>query len=66
MPVSVAFQVFLGYLASARRAARDVASSDAGATTLEIVIIILGLIALAAALVAALTVAVNRRLDQIN
>lgn len=66
MPVSIALRVFLGYLASARRATRETASSDAGATTLEIVIIILGLIALAAALVAALTIAVNRRLEQIN
>ena len=39
---------------------------DAGATTLEMVIIALGLIAIATLLVVALTAAVTRRTNQIN
>jgi hypothetical protein len=40
--------------------------SDAGATTLELVIIALGLIAVATLLVVAITAAVTRRTNQIN
>jgi hypothetical protein len=39
---------------------------DVGASTLELVIIILGLIAVATLLVVAITAAVQRRVDQIN
>jgi hypothetical protein len=53
------------------RPARDSRSrvgrwSDAGATTLELVIIALGLIAVATLLVVAITAAVTRRTNQIN
>lgn len=66
MPATLAFQVLLGFIYATRRRVRETAVSDAGATTLELVIIVLGLIALAVAAVAAITVAVNRRLEQIN
>ena len=46
-----------------RRAAGD---AEAGVNTLEMVIIALGLMAVAGVLVAALTVAVTRRTDQIR
>jgi heme/copper-type cytochrome/quinol oxidase subunit 2 len=40
--------------------------TDAGASTLELVILVLGLIAVATLLVATLTAAVKSRTDQIN
>lgn len=68
MPALLALQVLLGLTYTARRALRERVNpaDDVGLSTLEIVIIILGLMALAAALVVVLTAAVNRRLDQIN
>ena len=67
MPMTVMLIVLNGYVAGARLRVRErLGPDDAGASTLELVIIILGLIAVAAALVAVVTVAVNRRLDQIT
>ncbi|MBX9243806.1 hypothetical protein ICW40_03170 [Actinotalea ferrariae] len=68
MPITVMLTVLTGYLAGARRIVRERVgpANDAGASTLEHVIIILGLIAVAVALVAVVTIAVNRRLDQIT
>ena len=45
---------------------RRLSSDETGASTLEIVIITLGLIAVAGILVAALTAAVTRRTEQIQ
>ncbi len=59
--------VLQGYLATVRRTAREHhGPPDAGASTLELVIIVLGLIAVAGILVVAITAAVQRRVDQIN
>ena len=68
MPLTILLTVVTGYVAAARRSVRERfgPSDEAGASTLELVIIILGLIALATALVTVLTLAVNRRLDQIT
>ena len=52
--------------ARALRAAVRSRSDDTGASSLETVVIALGLLALAAAVVAAITVAVNSRIAQIN
>lgn len=48
------------------RAAWRTRGSEAGASTLELVILILGLITVATLLVATLTAAVKSRTDQIN
>ena len=45
---------------------RHAVHNQAGATTLELVIIVLGLILVAGLLVAAITAAVQRRVNQIN
>ncbi|HEY3545803.1 MAG TPA: hypothetical protein VGK17_06890 [Propionicimonas sp.] len=68
MDLTALMAIATGYLVRAHRTLRDRSGrlDDDGASTLELVIIILGLILLAAALVAALTLAVNRRLAQIN
>ena len=67
MPATLMLLILNGYVAGVRRRVRErLGPDDAGASTLELVIIILGLIALAGALVAVVTLAVNRRLDQIN
>jgi hypothetical protein len=59
--------VLRGYAASVRRTVHErYGDNDIGATTLELVIIILGLIAVATMLVVAITAAVQRRVDQIN
>lgn len=59
--------VLNGYVATLRREVRTrVGDNDVGASTLELVIIILGLIAVATLLVVAITAAVQRRVDQIN
>ena len=59
--------IFLnGYIATARRRVRDRAGGDTGLTTLEIVIVTLGLMGVAALLVVAVTAAVQRRVDQIT
>ncbi|HEY3546973.1 MAG TPA: hypothetical protein VGK17_12920 [Propionicimonas sp.] len=67
MNTLAALIVLNGYLATLRRAVRTrVGDNDVGASTLELVIIILGLIAVATLLVVAITAAVQRRVDQIN
>ena len=55
-----------GYVSAARHRIRDRAGDDTGASTLELVIIILGLIAVAGTLVVAITAAVQRRVNQIT
>jgi uncharacterized membrane protein YiaA len=56
-----------GLFAATRRTVRDrYGQNDVGASTLEMVIITLGLIAVATILVVAITAAVQRRVDQIN
>jgi hypothetical protein len=56
-----------GLIATTRRTVRDrYGQNDVGASTLEMVIITLGLIAVATILVVAITAAVQRRVDQIN
>lgn len=54
------------YLTSTRHHIRDRVHNDTGASTLELVIIILGLIGVAGVLVVAITAAVQRRVNQIN
>ena len=54
--------VFTGRIRCAWESRRD----ESGASTLELVILILGLIAVATLLVATLTAAVRSRTDQIN
>lgn len=54
------------YLTTARHHVREHVHDDVGASTLELVIIILGLIGVAGILVVALTAAVQRRVDQIT
>jgi hypothetical protein len=49
-----------------RRGSGDDRAGEAGVSTLEMVIIALGLMAVAALLVAAITAAVNRRTSQIK
>lgn len=60
--------VLAGLAARAKTAVRSRATDDteAGVSTLEMVIIALGLIAVATLLVAAITAAVTRRTNQIN
>ncbi|MDA8440176.1 MAG: hypothetical protein M0Z51_15130 [Propionibacterium sp.] len=76
MPTT-AWILLTGYLATTRRLIGDRARSirtgadhagagDAGSNTLELVIIVLGLIAVATLLVVAITAAVTRRVNQIN
>lgn len=55
-----------GYLSTARHRIREHVRDDVGASTLELVIIILGLIGVAGVLVVAVTAAVQRRVDQIT
>lgn len=62
-----ALTVLQGYATTARRAVRRrLGENDVGASTLELVIIVLGLIAVATLLVVAITAAVQRRVDQIT
>ncbi|GGC14476.1 hypothetical protein GCM10010972_29740 [Cellulomonas carbonis] len=62
-----ALTVLQGYVTTARRAVRRrLGENDVGASTLELVIIVLGLIAVATLLVVAITAAVQRRVDQIT
>lgn len=58
--------ILKGYIATTRRTIRSRLGNDVGASTLELVIIILGLIAVATLLVVAITAAVQRRVDKIN
>jgi hypothetical protein len=67
MNALAALIVLNGYVATLRRGVRArVGDNDVGASTLELVIITLGLIAVATLLVVAITAAVQRRVDQIN
>ena len=67
MSTLVAVIVLQGYVAGCRRRVREhLPDGDVGASTLELVIIILGLIAVATLLVVAITAAVQRRVDQIT
>lgn len=66
MPALLALSYLSALVATTRRRVRDSVASEAGATTLELVIIVLGLIAVAGILVAAITAAVQRRVNQIN
>jgi len=67
MSTLVAVIVLQGYIAGGRRWVREHApDGDVGASTLELVIIILGLIGVATLLVFAITAAVQRRVDQIT
>ena len=62
LPPSRSWRALTGRL----RAGWDDRRTEAGASTLELVILILGLITVATLLVAALTAAVRSRTDQIN
>lgn len=67
MHTFAALIILNGYITGARRRVREhVPDGELGATTLELVIITLGLIAVATLLVVALTAAVQRRVDQIT
>ncbi|WP_448060641.1 hypothetical protein [Cellulomonas hominis] len=67
MHTLAALIILNGYVATLRREVRTrLPNNDVGASTLELVIIILGLIAIATMLVVAVTAAVQRRVDQIN
>ena len=67
MNTLAALIVLRGYVVATRRPVRErYGDNDGGASTLELVIIILGLIAVATLLVVAITAAVQRRVDQIN
>lgn len=66
MPALLVLSYLSALVTSSRRRARDRVANETGATTLELVIIVLGLIAIAGILVAAITAAVQRRVNQIN
>ena len=68
MNTYAALVILNGYIAGVRRTVRERTGPEpsAGSITLEQVIITLGLIAAAALLAAAITVAVQRRVNQIN
>ena len=67
MNTIAALIILRGLVATTRRSVRErYPDNDVGASTLELVIIILGLIAVATMLVVAITAAVQRRVDQIN
>ena len=66
MPSLLALTYLNALITTARVHARERVSSDVGATTLELVIIVLGLVLVAGILVAAITAAVQRRVNQIN
>lgn len=59
--------ILRGYASGVHRTVHErYGANDVGASTLELVIIILGLIAVATMLVVAITAAVQRRVNQIN
>ena len=68
MNTYAALVIINGYVASARRTVRARTGPDRtlGSTTLEQVVITLGLITVATILILAITAAVQRRIDQIN
>jgi len=66
MPTLIALAYLNALVDTTRARARGHNRTDAGASTLELVIIVLGLIAIAGVLVVAITAAVQRRVDQIT
>ena len=66
MPALLPLTYLHAVLTQTRTRIRDRVASQVGATTLELVIIVLGLILVAGILVAAITFAVQRRVNQIN
>jgi hypothetical protein len=66
MPTLFALAYLNALIASTRTRLRNRLGDDTGASTLELVIIVLGLIAVAGLLVVAITAAVQRRVNQIN
>lgn len=66
MPTLIALAYLNALITTARADVRRRVDSDTGASTLELVIIVLGLIAVAGLLVVAITAAVQRRVNQIN
>ena len=66
MDTIAALIILRGYTATARRTTRERYGDNDVGSTLELVIIILGLIGVATLLVVAITAAVQRRVDQIN
>lgn len=66
MPVLLTLSYLHAMVTTTRAHIRRRVTNDAGATTLELVIIVLGLILVAGLLVAAITAAVQRRVNQIN
>ena len=66
MPVLLTLSYLHAMVTTTRADIRRRVTNDVGATTLELVIIVLGLILVAGLLVAAITAAVQRRVDQIN
>ena len=66
MPALLALTYLHALITDTRVRVRQRVPSDVGATTLELVIIVLGLILVAGILVAAITAAVQRRVNQIN
>ena len=66
MNVLIPTLTILGVLSDRVRNAWRARGSETGASTLEMVILILGLITVATLLVATLTAAVSSRTDQIN
>ncbi|MBN9375415.1 MAG: hypothetical protein J0I40_08520 [Cellulomonas sp.] len=66
MPVLLTLSYLHAMVTTTRADIRRRVTNDVGATTLELVIIVLGLILVAGLLVAAITAAVQRRVNQIN
>lgn len=66
MPALLTLTYLQALITTTRANVRRRVDSDVGATTLELVIIVLGLILVAGLLVAAITAAVQRRVNQIN
>ena len=66
MPALLTLTYLHAVLTQTRFRVRDRVCSQVGATTLELVIIVLGLILVAGLLVVAITAAVQRRVNQIN
>jgi hypothetical protein len=65
-PLLITTVAVLGALTARLRSAWQDRGTESGASTLELVILILGLITVATLLVATLTAAVKSRTDQIN
>lgn len=66
MNTLVILAILNSYLITARHRIRERVHDEVGASTLELVIIILGLIGVAGVLVVAIAAAVQRRVDQIT